>query len=63
MKEVLGPTLVADEPETFVDEEACDSPGRHTRSPPFTPRGISQGRFSRPRAPLRSNEPSTPRSS
>jgi hypothetical protein len=30
MKEVLEAILVADEPETLVDEETCDRPGRHT---------------------------------
>jgi hypothetical protein len=31
MEEVLDPTLIADEPEPFVDEETRDGPGRHTR--------------------------------
>jgi hypothetical protein len=37
MEEVFETALVPDESESFVDEEACDSPGRHTRSPPFVP--------------------------
>src|SRR5207248_2923321 len=41
VEEVLDSAFVADEPEPFVDEQACDCPGRHTRSPPFrTPRDI-----------------------
>src|SRR5262245_55564237 len=41
VKEVLDTALVADEPESLVDEEPCDCPGWHTRSPPFrAPRGI-----------------------
>jgi hypothetical protein len=31
MEEVLDATFIAYESETFVDEEACDSPGRHSR--------------------------------
>jgi hypothetical protein len=31
MEEVLDATFIAYETETFVDEEACDSPGRHGR--------------------------------
>ena len=29
VKEMLDSTLISDEPETLVDEETCDSPGRH----------------------------------
>jgi hypothetical protein len=48
---MLDTALVANEPEAFVDEEACDCPGRHTRSPPFrTPRDIPR-ELSRLRAP------------
>src|SRR2546427_12021484 len=44
VEEMLDTALVADESEPFVDEEACDCPGRHTRSPPFrTPQGHPQG--------------------
>jgi hypothetical protein len=35
MEEVLDATFIAYEPKTFVDEEACDSPGRHGRVPPM----------------------------
>jgi hypothetical protein len=31
MKEVLNSSLIADEPETFVDQEPCDCAGRHAR--------------------------------
>jgi hypothetical protein len=31
MEEVLDAAFIAYESETFVDEEACDSPGRHSR--------------------------------
>ena len=34
MEEVLDAAFVADEPESLVDEESCDCPGWHTRSPP-----------------------------
>jgi hypothetical protein len=44
VEEMLDAALVADEPETFIDQEPCDCPGRHTRSPPFGPQGTSQGR-------------------
>ena len=37
MEEVFDAALVADEAESLVDEEPCDCPGRHTRSPPFRP--------------------------
>src|SRR6185295_16623613 len=35
VEEVLDAALVADEPESFVDEEPCDCAGWHTRSPPL----------------------------
>jgi hypothetical protein len=35
MEEVLDATFIAYESKTFVDEEACDSPGRHGRVPPI----------------------------
>src|SRR5205814_7393315 len=35
VEEVLDAALVADESETLVYEQPCDSPGRHSRSPPF----------------------------
>jgi hypothetical protein len=35
MEEVLDATFIAYKTETFVDEEACDSPGRHGRVPPM----------------------------
>jgi hypothetical protein len=31
VEEMLYPSLVANEPESFVDEEPCNRPGRHTR--------------------------------
>src|SRR5688572_1149593 len=31
VEEMFGATLVADEPESFVDEKTCDSAGRHSR--------------------------------
>jgi hypothetical protein len=31
VEEVLYPSLVANEPESFVDEEPCNRTGRHTR--------------------------------
>ena len=41
MEEVLDATFIAYKTETFVDEEACDSPGRHGRVPPM--RDVSLG--------------------
>jgi len=35
MEEVLDTALIADEPESLVDEEACDSPGGHNLGPPM----------------------------
>src|SRR5215471_1355722 len=44
MEEVFDAAFVADEPESLVDEEPGDCPGRHTRSPPFRPlEDISRG--------------------
>jgi hypothetical protein len=44
MEEVLNSTFVADETESLVDEQSCDCPGWHTRSPPFRPlEDISRG--------------------
>src|SRR4051794_22034973 len=34
VEEVLNPALVADEPEPLVDQEPCDCPGWHSRTPP-----------------------------
>src|SRR4051794_13582087 len=31
MEEMFGAALIADEAETLVDEQACDSPGSHNR--------------------------------
>ena len=38
VKEVFDAALIADEAEALVDEESCDGPARHTRSPPFDTR-------------------------
>jgi hypothetical protein len=35
MEEVLDTALIADESESLVDEEACDSPGGHNLGPPM----------------------------
>jgi hypothetical protein len=35
MEKVFRAALIANEPESLVDEEACDSPGRHSRVPPM----------------------------
>jgi len=43
VEEVFDAALIANEAEAFVDEESCDSPARHTRSPPFDPRGNPMG--------------------
>src|SRR5262249_21965906 len=44
MEKVFDSTLVADEPEPFVDQEACDCPGWHNPKPSRSdPPGISQG--------------------
>ena len=52
MEEVLDPAFVANEAESFVNQESCDCPGRHSRSPPFrTPKKIPGG-LSRLRARL-----------
>ena len=53
MKEVLDAAFIADESESFVDEEACDCPGRHTRSPPFRTPGIIPRVLGRLRAPTK----------
>ena len=34
VEEMFKATLIADEPKTLVDEEACDSSGRHSPCPP-----------------------------
>jgi hypothetical protein len=31
MEEMFNATLITNEPEALVDEETCDSPGRHNR--------------------------------
>src|SRR3954464_4618374 len=43
VEEVFDAALIANEAEALVDEESCDSPARHTRSPPFGPRGNPRG--------------------
>ena len=42
VEEVLDPALVADEPESFVDEEPCDCPGRHKPEALRSADGLSQ---------------------
>ena len=58
VEEVFDPAFVADEPEPLVDEEPCDCPGWHTRSPPFrTPEEYPKG--TQPvRAPAKKTKPS-----
>jgi len=59
MEEVLDSAFVADEPEALVDEESCDCPGWHSRSPPVrNPQRISPREISRLRAPANDDEPS-----
>src|SRR4030095_9359419 len=36
VEEVFDPALVANKAEAFVDEQACDGAGRHSRVPPMT---------------------------
>src|SRR5689334_18282436 len=44
VEEVLDPSLDPDEPEPLGNQEPCDSPGWHTRSPPFrSPQGHPKG--------------------
>lgn len=44
MEEVLDPSFVSNEPESLVDEQTRDGPGRHTRVLRSTiPLGSSQG--------------------
>lgn len=51
MEEMLDAAFVADESESFVDEEPCDCPGWHAEAlRSETPRGIPRG-LSRLRAP------------
>src|SRR5712691_8504343 len=35
VEEMFDAALIADEAKAFVDEETCDSPGRHSRVPPM----------------------------
>src|SRR5207245_1379170 len=47
VEEVLDSTLVADVPETLIDQKACACPGWHSRSPPFRTPGIIPKELSR----------------
>src|SRR5256885_2046273 len=43
MEEVFDAAFVSNEAEPLVNEEACDCPGWHIRSPPFSPGGYPTG--------------------
>ena len=51
VEEVFDAALVSDEPESFVYEEACYCPGRHTEALRSGHPGYIPGLFSRKRAP------------